>query len=132
MYGAQNSCKITSMQSIHEWWLKIKNWTEDVIGEWGMILIVLLIGFGSFGLGRLSMLETVRPPVSISQAPTIAEPRGMNIGGLIVASRTGNAYYFPWCSGVDKILLQNRVWFASEDKARQAGYMPAKNCKGLE
>lgn len=111
---------------------KIKPFIEEVVGEWGMILIVLLIGFGSFGLGRLSMLENVRPPVSITTAPTVAEPREMNIGGLIVASRTGNAYYFPWCSGVDKILLQNRVWFGSEEKARSAGYAPAKNCKGLE
>ena len=120
------------MQSIQEGWLKIKNWTADAIGEWSLIVIVLLIGFGSFGLGRLSMLERVRPPVSILQAPTVAEPKGMSIGGLIVASRTGNAYYFPWCTGVSKILLQNQIWFASEEKARNAGYLPAKNCKGLE
>ena len=73
------------MQSIQEGWLKIKNWTADAIGEWSPIVIVLLIGFGSFGLGRLSMLERVRPPVSILQAPTVAEPKGMSIGGLIVA-----------------------------------------------
>ena len=97
-----------------------------------MILIVLLIGFGSFGLGRLSMLETVRAPVSITEAPTEANPRGMNIGGLIVASRSGTVYYFPWCASAAKILPQNQVWFASEKKARQAGYAPAKNCKGLE
>ena len=129
---AWDSCKITSMRILQELVPKIKPFFEEVVGEWGMILIVLLIGFGSFGLGRLSMLERVRPPVSITNAPTTAEPRGMNLGGLIVASRTGSAYYFPWCSGVDKILLQNRIWFASEEKARSAGYLPAKNCKGLE
>ena len=120
------------MESIQDWWLKIKNWVADAMGEWGMILIVLLIGFGSFGLGRLSMLETVRAPVSITEAPTEANPRGMNIGGLIVASRSGTVYYFPWCASAAKILPQNQVWFASEKKARQAGYAPAKNCKGLE
>ena len=120
------------MRILQELVSKIKPFIEIIIGEWGMILIILFIGFGSFGLGRLSMLESVRPPVSITNAPKVAEPRGMNIGGLIVASRTGSSYYFPWCSGVDKILLQNRVWFASEEKARQAGYSPAKNCKGLE
>lgn len=120
------------MRILQELVSKIKPFTEQAVNEWGMILIVLLIGFGSFGLGRLSMLEDVRPPVSITSAPTVAEPREMNLGGLIVASRTGSAYYFPWCSGVDKILLQNRVWFASEEKARQAGYSPAKNCKGLQ
>ena len=111
---------------------KIKNWTADAIGEWGMILIILLIGFGSFGLGRLSVLETVRPPVSITNATTTAEPRGMNIGGRIVASRTGNSYYFPWCTGAAKISAPNQIWFASEENARNAGYLPAKNCKGLQ
>jgi hypothetical protein len=68
------------MASIQEVWLKIKNWTDLAIGEWGLIAIIFLVGLASFGLGRLSVLETVRPPVSITNAPTIAEPRGMNIG----------------------------------------------------
>jgi len=120
------------MESIQEAWLKIKNLTEDLVEGWGTILIVLLVALGSFGLGRLSVLESVKAPVSITQAPTEANPRGMNIGGLVVASRSGSAYYFPWCTAADKILLQNRIWFTSEEKARQAGYAPAKNCKGLE
>ncbi|OGG59679.1 hypothetical protein A3C86_01815 [Candidatus Kaiserbacteria bacterium RIFCSPHIGHO2_02_FULL_49_16] len=120
------------MGSIQEAWLKIKNLTEDFVEGWGTVLIVLLVAVGSFGLGRLSVLESAKPPVSISQAPSEANPRGMNIGGLIVASRTGSAYYFPWCAGAAKILEQNQIWFASEEKARQAGYLPAKNCKGLE
>ncbi len=123
---------ITSMGSIQEGWLKIKNLTEDLIDGWGTVLIVFLVALGSFGLGRLSVLEAVMPPVSISQAPFEATPRGMNVGGLIVASRTGSAYYFPWCASAAKIALQNQVWFASEEKARAAGYSPAKNCKGLE
>ena len=120
------------MASIQEAWLKIKNWADIAIGEWGLLLIVLLVALGSFGLGRLSLLETVRAPVSITNAPIIAEPRGMNLGGLIVASRTGSAYYLPWSASAAKILPQNQVRLASEEKARAAGYSPAKNCKGLE
>lgn len=97
-----------------------------------MILIVLLVALASFGLGRLSVLETVRPPISIMNAPALAEPRGMHTGGLIVASRTGGAYHFPWCASAANIAPQNKIWFASEEKARAAGYSPAKNCKGLE
>src|SRR3989344_4799218 len=109
------------MGSIQEARLKIKNWADIAIGEWGLVAIVVLIGFASFGLGRLSVLESVRAPVSITNAPTITEPRGMNIGGLIMASRTGSAYYFPWCASASKILPQNQVWFASEERARLAG-----------
>lgn len=122
---------ITNMGSIQETWLKIKNLTEDVVAGWGTILIVLLVAFGSFGLGRLSVLESVRKPVSITQAPSEVSPRGMNVGGLVVASRTGSTYHFPWCVSAAQIASQNQVWFASEEKARQAGYAPAKNCKGL-
>ena len=120
------------MGSIQEAWLKIKNLSGDFVDGWGTVLIVLLVALGSFGLGRLSVLEAVMAPVSITQAPAEANPRGMNIGGLIVASRTGGAYYFPWCASAGKILPQNQVWFASEEKARAAGYAPAKNCKGLQ
>jgi hypothetical protein len=120
------------MPSIQQVWLKIKNLTEDIVDGWGIILIVLLVALGSFGLGRLSVLESIKAPVSIMQAPVEANPRGMNVGGLIVASRTGSAYYFPWCASASKIAAQNQVWFLSEEKARQAGYVPAKNCKGLQ
>ena len=119
------------MASIQEIGSKIKNWADVAIGDWGLIAIIFLLSLASFGLGRLSVLESVKPPVSITNAPTIAEPRGMNIGGLIVASRTGSAYYFPWCASAAKIAPQNQVWFANEEKARSAGYAPAKNCRGL-
>ena len=119
------------MQSIDEWVMKIKHWSDVSIGDWGLLAIVFLVGFGSFGLGRLSSLESARPPVSVSQAPSEAQPRGISIGGLVVASRTGSAYYYPWCAGASKINQLNQVWFASETTARAAGYVPAKNCKGL-
>ena len=38
------------MQSIQEWRQKIKNWTENAVGEWGLVAIVILLGLGSFGL----------------------------------------------------------------------------------
>ena len=113
------------MQSIEELKLKIKGILDEFIGEWGIVAIVFLVGLGSFGLGRLSVLESVRPPVSIIEAPAGTKPRAMNIGGLIMASKTGSAYYFPWCASALKIARQNQVWFASEDEARRAGYAPA-------
>lgn len=119
------------MGSIQEWRGKIKSFADHAIGEWGLLLIVFLIAISSFGLGRLSVMVDARPPVAIAQAPELAEPRGMDIGGLYVASRSGSAYYYPWCSGASRILPQNRVWFATTEAAAKAGYAPAKNCKGL-
>jgi hypothetical protein len=122
---------ITNMQSIAELKPQIKSAAGHALGEWGLIAIVFLVALSSFGLGRLSALEDARPPVSIETVPTLSEPRGMYIGGLYVAARGGNAYYYPWCVGAAKIAPANRVWFPSETAAKAAGYTPAKNCKGL-
>lgn len=120
------------MKSIEQLVPEIKAWLDAGIGEWGLAAAVFLVALGSFGLGRLSAIETVRPPVSIEQAPSLSQPRGMYLGGLIVAARTGSVYYFPWCTGAQKIAQANQVWFRSAAEARAAGYAPAKNCKGLE
>lgn len=113
-------------------WQKIKGVLDEVLGEWGIAALVFFIGLSAFGLGRLSAFEEVRPVVSIEYAETIKVPRqGMYAGGLVVASRTGSAYYYPWCDGAEKILSKNQVWFQSEEAAVRAGFRPAKNCKGL-
>ena|SRR3989344_1002181 len=110
---------------------QIKNTLADGVGEWGLIAIVLLVGLASFGLGRLSALEEAKPAVSVSEVSLDAEPRDMSAGGLLVASRKGSAYHYPWCSGATSIAAGNKVWFESEAAAQRAGYTPAKNCKGL-
>lgn len=117
---------------IQEMWLKVKYGFEVATGEWGPILVVFLVALSSFGLGRLSATEASKPVVSVSAAPMEAEPQGMAVGGLVVASRNGSVYHFPWCSGASQINPANKVWFSSEDAARAAGYTPSKSCKGLE
>lgn len=118
--------------NIQEHWLKIKAVGESALGEWGLIAIILMLGAASFGLGRFSALEESMPPVSVKEAPKEAKPHGMYPGGLIVASRAGSVYYFPWCAGASKIAVVNQVWFQSEADARKSGYNPSKSCKGLQ
>lgn len=112
--------------------LKIKNWAEDAISEWGIMAIVILVGLASFGLGRLSAIEEARPAISVTEAQASAAALSITPGGLVVASRQGSAYHYPWCSGASTIKEGNKVWFESEETARRAGYVPAKNCKGLQ
>lgn len=116
---------------IQEKWLQVKFGTETALGEWGLILIVFLVALSSFGLGRLSATETAKPVVSVAEAPFEGEPRGMAVGGLVVASRNGSVYHYPWCGGASQISATNKVWFASEEAATAAGYTPSKSCKGL-
>ena len=119
------------MQNIQEFLQKSKGVLEEVIDNLGLILVVLLTGLGSFGLGRLSALEDARAPVAIQMAPSEAKPQGMYLGGLFVASKTGSSYYYPWCLSQSKVAPVNQVWFKDEASAQKAGYRPAKNCKGL-
>jgi hypothetical protein len=111
---------------------KIKNGLEDLLAEWGLIAIVILVGLASFGLGRLSAFEEAKPAISVRQAAAASAPVSSQTGGLVVASKKGSAYHFPWCSGAQSIAEGNKVWFESEEAARAAGYSPAKNCKGLQ
>jgi hypothetical protein len=120
------------MRSIAPYWLSIKNCIEGFLEGWGGATILVLLALSAFALGRLSILEEVREPVSFSRAPFLASPRALAPGGLIVASRSGTAYYYPWCAGAEKIQEANKRWFQNEEEARRAGFRPAKNCKGLE
>jgi hypothetical protein len=117
---------------IPEYWQKIKNLTEEGIGDFGIPILVVLVGIASFGLGRLSALENARPAVSIGQASSAAlAVQPIAPGGMFVGARGGSIYYYPWCAGALKIAAENQVWFASEIAAQNAGFSAAKNCKGL-
>lgn len=50
-------------------------------------------------------------------------------GGRVVASKNGSRYHYPWCAGASQIKEENKVWYASEDAAQQAGLTKAKNCQ---
>lgn len=47
----------------------------------------------------------------------------------IVASSGGKKYYFVWCKGVSNLKESNKIYFATEDLAKKAGYTLANNCK---
>jgi hypothetical protein len=117
-------------QNIQEIWLKCKAALDAGIGEWGLFLLIILALLAAFGLGRLSVLIEPKPLIEPHTALS-GDPMPMAPGGQYVASRTGSVYYFPWCSGAEKIATQNERWFPTEIAAQAAGYRPAKNCKGL-
>ena len=111
--------------NIAESWSKIKHLP---LQDAATPILVILVGLGSFGLGRMSVLEASKTPISISQAAASAIPAG----GQVVASKSGNKYHYPWCAGAGAISEKNKITFESNEKARAAGYLPAGNCKGLE
>lgn len=63
--------------------------------------------------------------------PISAPSQSQNGEGIYVASKNGTKYHLPSCSGAKRIKEENKVWFNSKAEAEQAGYEPAKNCKGI-
>lgn len=80
----------------------------------------------SSALGGVSLITPVAP---MSAAALVA---GENAKGMLVASKNGTKYHFPWCAGASQISEKNKIWFDSYSSAQKAGYTAAANCKGLE
>lgn len=111
-------------------------------------VVIVLVAFSSFGLGRLSSLEGKKSPIiiekNLSFSPVLdGKNQIKNLSDnktnktkeispkLFVASKFGTRYYLSWCGGVSRIKEENKVWFSSEDEAKKAGFSLASNCKGL-
>ncbi len=111
-------------------------------------LCVVLIGLLSFVLGRLSKIEGAREPVRVimQEKGTEKSSSGEVMGassdsvetapstdsGQVVASKNGTKYHYPWCAGAKQISDKNKITFNTIKEAREAGYTPASNCKGLK
>ena len=118
-------------------------------------LIMVLIAIAAFGLGRLSALKSpnsglkvlypegmteTRMGASAASGAVLASSEKTSSGGTVqgagqgevVASKSGSKNHYTWCAGAKSIKKENKVYFASIEEARAAGYEPASNCKGLE
>lgn len=132
---------------------RIKNIKQEFL----VMVLLITVGFGGFGLGRLSGLEAGNKPITIKEAslitdncPAFAEQANFHssvktelgetpdpeVAGaeakLLVGSKNSNKVHFPWCSGAQRIKEENKVWFRSLEEAMEAGYSPAGNCPGIE
>jgi hypothetical protein len=108
---------------------------------------IILVGLSCFGLGRLSVTQTVNQTDSSikNNAANISTNEGDNTSGLLgstevnstntekkrmyIASKNGKLYYTPTCSGAKRILPKNEIWFASDTEAQMAGYTLSSACK---
>ena len=113
------------------------------VSDYALVLILILLGTLSFGLGRLSVTEKNTFPVTFCEEHTLqatqsAEKNNASVissqqlsSGQYVGSKNGSVYHLPWCSGAKRIAEENMVWFNTKEEAESAGYRPAANCKGL-
>lgn len=105
-------------------------------------LIIIFVGVGSFGLGRLSAMDEFRGTLAVQGAEPaqtqkfVSQPAAAAAAAGVaeekfVASRSGSKYYLPTCAGAKSIKEENKIWFMTAQEAQDRGYEPAANCKGL-
>lgn len=114
------------------------NISDIIIGTFA-VLLTFSAGIGGWKLFNIT--ESRQPIVmeytqlagpSESLLPNTAESSSISTStGAFVASKNGRSYYLPSCPASLRILEKNRVWFNTREEAEKAGYLPAKNCKGL-
>lgn len=111
------------------------------------VVLILLVGIASFGLGRLSVIteeatptaatvvksrtiseETTRRSAEMATSTTASLPPTT---GTYVASRNGTKYHLLTCPGAKQMSEQNKIYFNTKEEAASAGYQPAANCPGL-
>ncbi len=110
-----------------------------------IIVTIILVGIGSFFLGRISTENQYSTINSLgvniknpkTQNPTksqfsyssqnITSPISQN-SGVYVASKNGKLYYRVGCGASNRILPQNQVFFDTETEAQSAGYEASNNC----
>ncbi len=127
---------------------KFKSWLLNDQLFYG--LVIILVGIGSFGLGRASVPETMEnePIIQIIEPITLTSnvinatqpstvtntsiPLSDNKKqGQFLASKNGTKYYLPSCSGAKRIKPENIIYFSTREAAESAGYSKATNCAGL-
>lgn len=130
---------------------KIKHFIQSDTGKDLLILfIIILVGLGSFQLGRLSKSD-IKPNIGIDYPDQTAqaleaidsinqekeeeiaesyEYEGVNLDGRnFFASSRGTKYYPFGCSAGKTIKQENRVYFDTEEQAKEAGYTKSSSCK---
>lgn len=86
----------------------------------------------SYGVGYIEATITQKPPLFILKQTSVeALEMGSGTGSGVVASKNGTTFYYPWCSGRNRIKPENERWFESPAEALKYGLKPAQNCLGL-
>ncbi len=133
--------------------MSINDFMNKIKGQIGIdrntlltLLILVFVGIGSFGLGRLERGELIQKS-NIKLDNTNVIPVKEEIGKsnsvessdfkidtnsrrkMYVASKNGKLYYGVNCSGANRIKIENQMWFATTLEAEDSGFSKAASCK---
>lgn len=125
----------------------ITQWIESEKGkDILVVIIVILVGLGSFELGRLSKENTSGgikieyPDQNAGQEANVISSANYSsllqntrieknsVGKNFFASSKGTKYYTISCSAGKTIKQENRIYFTTGEEAQQAGYTLSSRC----
>ncbi len=120
---------------------KIKHFLDSQRGKDILtVMIVILVGTSSFGLGRLSKsaqnegLKVIYPSTEentglSTQSAVLGVNTSINTSsGNFFASTRGSKYYPVNCSAGKTIKQENRIYFNTGEEAVKAGYELSGSC----
>ena len=120
---------------------------RDIIQSRGeelfLVVVILLVGLVSFGLGQISSSSNLGGELIIESTPvetqevvkTLEEASlaGESSGPVsIIGNKNSKIYHRSDCSGAKRMSETNKIYFASIAAAKTAGFRAAANCPGLE
>lgn len=124
---------------------KITNWLESNKGKDILtVIIVILVGLGSFELGRLSKENgTSGVKIEYQNQNSAQEANALSsanfskkssatenfAGKIFFASNRGSKYYSVGCSAGKTIKQENRIYFTTKEEAEKAGYELSSSCR---
>ncbi|MFA6585714.1 MAG: Ada metal-binding domain-containing protein [Candidatus Paceibacterota bacterium] len=122
--------------------LTIMNFIESDKGKDIMVvIIIILVGLGSFGLGRLSKdssnegikidygNQEANAISSLNQNTNTSQNTQKSISGNFFASSKGSKYYSTSCNAGKTIKQENRVYFDTSEEAESAGFELSSSCR---
>ena len=127
---------------------KIFNFVKTHQADVVLAITIVLITITSYNLGRFSVLQAQKTPITIIQpgedGNNIVRPEGQGSNQAaniqkavaprdptVVASKKSSSklYHFTWCPGAKQISTANKVTFPTDTAAIAAGYTLAGNCQ---
>ena len=101
------------------------------------LFIIILVALTSFCLGRVSTKLNNNTPIDSKnlEASILEENQNQEQKTFVVnekryiASKNGEKYYLPNCSGASKIKPENMIWFGTKEEAEKSGYELSTTCK---
>lgn len=128
--------------SIHKSDLLVKLFSRHKTIIFVYLVAVGLVGIACFMIGSITTFLPQKEPITIEYPPAIEplaqtttcdmesslEKEAAENHQPFVASKNGTKYYKVTCSGVARINEENKVYFATEIEAQNAGYDRASGC----